>query len=161
MVATDTRNVVGPQCVRVSLGAFEDRHSYEVSGGMKQRERHAVRSLDDPDLLPTDEPFGAIDAVNREQLNAPLHALRLHSPMNSLVTYSIPEAVYLADHAVIMSVRPGRLVEELNIDRPRPRPVAMLSGTCEFDAYRHQTRDVLDEAGVFRTVDLARTGSGD
>lgn len=138
----------------VGLDGFDDRHPYELSGGMKQRVSICRALVHDPELLLMDEPFGAIDALNREQLNADLQALWLHSPKTVLfVTHSIPEAVYLADRVVIMSARPGKVVEEMSIALPRPRPLAMLSGTREFDEYTHHIRDVLADVGVFKSED--------
>lgn len=135
----------------VGLTGFEDRHPYELSGGMKQRVSICRALVHDPDLLLMDEPFGAIDALNREQLNADLQSLWLHSRKTVLfVTHSIPEAVFLADRVVIMSARPGRVVEELKVDLPRPRPLALMSGTHEFDAYTQHIREILEDIGVFR-----------
>ena len=136
----------------VGLEGFEDRHPYELSGGMKQRVSICRALVHDPELLLMDEPFGAIDALNREQLNADLQTLWLHSRKTVLfVTHSIPEAVFLADRVVIMSARPGLVVEEVTVDLPRPRPLALMFGTREFDAYTQHIRETLENAGVFTT----------
>jgi len=105
----------------------------------------------DPALLLMDEPFGAIDALTREQLNADLQALWMRTPKTIIfVTHSISEAAFLADRVVVMSPRPGQIVEQLDIGLPRPRPLSILSGSEDFDKYTRHLRGVFEKVGVLR-----------
>jgi NitT/TauT family transport system ATP-binding protein len=106
----------------VGLSAFADGYPFELSGGMQQRVGIARMLLPDPDLLLMDEPFAALDALSRETLTFELQRIWSQQRKSVLfITHSIPEAVFLADRVLVMSPRPGRIVEELSIDLPRPR----------------------------------------
>jgi NitT/TauT family transport system ATP-binding protein len=108
----------------VQLPGIRDRYPKELSGGMQQRVAIARALMHDPDLLFMDEPFGALDAITREELNTSLQQVQMTAHKTVLfVTHDIAEAIFLADRVVVMSSRPGRIVEEIVVDLPRPRTI--------------------------------------
>jgi NitT/TauT family transport system ATP-binding protein len=106
----------------VGLAEFEEKYPTELSGGMRQRVAICRALVQDPGLLLMDEPFGALDALTREQMNLDLQRIWLRD-RNTVVfiTHSIEEAVLLSDRVVVMTSRPGRIADILRIDLPRPR----------------------------------------
>jgi len=106
----------------VGLAEFADRYPRELSGGMRQRAAIVRALIHDPPLLLMDEPFGALDALTREQMRVDLEALWLETKKTVVfITHSIDEAVLLADRVVVMSARPGRIERILDVELPRPR----------------------------------------
>jgi NitT/TauT family transport system ATP-binding protein len=106
----------------VGLVEFADRYPRELSGGMRQRASIVRALIHDPPLLLMDEPFGALDALTREQMRVDLEALWVAKRKTVVfITHSIDEAVLLADRVIVMSARPGRIARELRIEMPRPR----------------------------------------
>jgi NitT/TauT family transport system ATP-binding protein len=123
----------------VGLGAFSRRFPWQLSGGMQQRVSIARALALAPALLLMDEPFGALDEITRDGLNLHLHELwRARGLTCVFVTHSIPEAVYLSTHVVVMSPRPGRIVEVIGCDLPDERPLEIR----ETDQFRDISRRV-------------------
>lgn len=130
----------------VGLKGFERSHPNELSGGMKQRVGIARAMANDPAVLLMDEPFGALDAQTRNQMQKEL--LRIWSETKKtvfFVTHSVDEAVFLADRIVVMTGRPGTVKDIYDIDLPRPRDRA----NPEFIRLR---RTILDELEMQRTT---------
>jgi NitT/TauT family transport system ATP-binding protein len=129
------------------LAGFESRKPFELSGGMRQRVSICRALVHDPPLLLMDEPFGALDALTREQISMDIQRVWMEKRKTALhITHSIPEAVLLADRVVVMSPRPGRIVEILDIDLPRPRRLDKLPP--EFNDYAGRIRDIFKSKGV-------------
>jgi len=133
---------------RFGLQGFENRHPWELSGGMRQRASICRALLDDPELLLMDEPFGALDAMTRDDLNLELARLWQDTQKTVLfITHSIPEAVFLSDRVVVMSRNPGRIDEVLQVDLPRPRHLSVRE-TPEFGAYVSHLRQRFAQLGI-------------
>jgi NitT/TauT family transport system ATP-binding protein len=136
---------------RFGLGGFLDRHPWELSGGMRQRAAICRALLTEPQLLLMDEPFGALDAMTRDDLNVELTRIWQTSKRTVLfVTHSIAEAIFLSDRVVVMSPSPGRVRTVVTIDLPRPRALSV-QGSAEFAAYVLHLRGLFAELGVAGT----------
>ncbi|MDB5415152.1 MAG: transporter ATP-binding protein [Rubritepida sp.] len=137
---------------RFGIGSCADRHPWELSGGQRQRAAICRALLCEPEILLMDEPFGALDAMTRDDLNVELS--RIMGPRDAagaktvvFVTHSIAEAVYLSDRVAVMSAGPGRVAEIFTIDLPRPRPLEVRE-TPEFTRYVAAIRDLFTRLGV-------------
>ena len=133
----------------VGLWDFRDRYPYELSGGMQQR-LAIVRALcNEPQLLLMDEPFGALDALTREKMQEELHAVWRRSAMTILfVTHSVEEAVYLGTTVVVMSPRPGRIVERIACPFARhagERNIRSIKSSPDFVAMRERILSLIWE----------------
>jgi len=132
------------------LKGFENKRPWELSGGMRQRAAICRALIDDPELLLMDEPFGALDALTRDELNVELQSLWQKTAKTALfVTHSISEAVFLSDRVVVVSDKPGRIVEVLDIDFPRPRSLDIREEP-KFGQYSRHLRGLLEQHGAFR-----------
>ncbi len=131
----------------VGLAGFESSFPRELSGGMQQR-ASIVRALaPDPGVMLLDEPFGALDAFTRDEMN--LLLMRLWSETSKtivFVTHNISEAIFLADRVVVMTTRPGRLARIFDIELPRPRTVDM-TFTSEFIELIQEIKHVVEFGG--------------
>ena len=122
----------------VGLGDFADSYPSELSGGMRQRAALARTLALDPRVLLMDEPFGALDALTREQMQEELNRIWQASGLTVIfITHDINEAIFLGDRVVVMSPRPGRMIEDLRIDLPRPRHSDAKKSTAAWEYHGH------------------------
>jgi NitT/TauT family transport system ATP-binding protein len=128
----------------VGLQGFERKHPYELSGGMQQRVAIARALMLSPSLLLMDEPFGALDALTREQMNLELQKISMATQATVIfVTHSIAEAAFLSDRVFVMTGRPAVLKEVVEIDIPRPRSLDMIASD-RFGGFVTRLRRLLD-----------------
>ena len=138
----------------VELGDFLHHHPYQLSGGMQQRVAIARALAFEPSILLMDEPFGALDEMTRERMNQ--EVLRIWEPTGItvvFVTHSIPEAVFLSSRVVVMSARPGRITDVIDVDLARPRDVETRELRRYFELVT-AVREALRRGGVDGTEEL-------
>ncbi len=132
----------------VGLEGFEDKRPFELSGGMRQRVALCRALLLDPPTLLMDEPFGALDALTREQMQVDLQTVWHRTQKTVLfVTHSISEAVFLSDRVIVMTPRPGAIRAILDVDLERPRDLNV-HDTSRFTGIVHEIRLMFQEMGV-------------
>ena len=136
IAAGEIRDRLEAMLLILKLESFRNSYPHQLSGGMRQRAALGQALVRQPQVLLLDEPFAALDALTRDQLNVEL--LRLWQEIRKtvvLVTHSIAEAVFLSDRVLVISDRPGRLIEDLYIDLPRPRDPSSTKSRPEFSRY--------------------------
>jgi NitT/TauT family transport system ATP-binding protein len=135
---------------RVGLGEFMDRFPDELSGGMNQRAGIVRALIHDPDLLLMDEPFGALDAITRDQMGLDFHQLSREEGKTVLfITHSISEAVFLSNRVVVMSPRPGRIEEIVPVELPRERHFDLRDDPA-FARHARHIRRLFERMGVLK-----------
>ncbi len=134
----------------VGLKGFENKYPFELSGGMCQRVSICRALVHNPPFLLMDEPFGALDALTREQMRIDVEKLLLKKRKTVLfITHSIQEAVILADKIIVMTPRPGQIDKIININLPRPRNLK-IQGSTKFLKYCETIRDIFLSKGVLK-----------
>ena len=134
---------------QVGVDGFAASYPYHLSGGMRQRVAICRALVHEPSMLLMDEPFGALDAITREQMAVDLSGLSDRSAKSVVfVTHSIEEAVFLGDRVLVMSGRPGRFIADIAIDVARPR-TAWPHGLSPFDPFIKAARAALEAGGAY------------
>ncbi|HTQ82835.1 MAG TPA: ABC transporter ATP-binding protein [Pseudolabrys sp.] len=143
---TDFRDRADALLREVGLGAFGDKHPWQLSGGMLQRASLCRALVHEPQLLMLDEPFGALDQFTREELWSVMQELWMKiKPTVILVTHDLKEAGYLANRICVMRTRPGQIIDDAEVPFPRPRTIEM-SYLPEFVTMTQRLRQLIVSA---------------
>ncbi|MBX3028987.1 MAG: ABC transporter ATP-binding protein [Chloroflexi bacterium] len=135
---------------QLGLEGAERKYPHQLSGGMRQRASLARALVHDPSILLMDEPFGALDALTRTQMRRDLEQLWLERQKTVLfITHGVEEAVGLSDRVIVMSPSPGRIVEDITVELPRPRPVE-LGDDRAYTEYTDRIYRIFHDHGVLR-----------
>ena len=144
----DLRSNVDNLLKLVGLSGFAERKPHELSGGMQQRVSICRALVHDPSILLMDEPFGALDALTREHMNLELQRIWMETKKTVLfITHSITEAVLLGDRVVVLTPRPGRVMEIVPVPLPRPRDFSVMR-VPEFHTACDRVRQLMNAAGL-------------
>jgi NitT/TauT family transport system ATP-binding protein len=132
------------------LTEYAHRYPWEMSGGMRQRASICRALLVDPELLLMDEPFGALDALTRDELNLEIRRMWNETKKTVLfVTHSIVEAVHLSTRIVVMAKNPGRIATIIDVDLPEDRPLSIRDSE-RFTRYVSEIRDMFSSLGIIK-----------
>ncbi|HET8567773.1 MAG TPA: ABC transporter ATP-binding protein [Candidatus Limnocylindria bacterium] len=154
MKRPEIRKRVKPYIELVGLSGFEDVYPYELSGGMQQRANLARALVVDPQVLLMDEPFAALDAQTREMMQAELLDVWGQTQKTVLfITHQINEAIYLSDRVLVVSARPGKILDDVKVDIPRPRGLDVKRSAAFRDIEDHVWRLIEEQA----RITMART----
>ena len=131
----------------VGLERFADHYPHELSGGMQQRVGIARALALDPKVLLMDEPFGALDAITREQLQREIADILAQSKKTVVfITHNMDEAIFFSDRILVMGARPGRILEEVRVDLPHPREADAVRASRQFATLREHLWSLLSGA---------------
>lgn len=141
---------------QLHLEKAKDKYPRQLSGGMRQRVSLIRTLVHDPSVLLMDEPFGALDALTRLQVRTDLEALWLRrKPTVLFITHSVEEAIGLSDRILVMSPGPGEVVDEIVVDLPRPRPIALVE-SADFAAYADRIYGHFERMGVLHGIHVPK-----
>lgn len=144
---------------QLHLESAMNKYPRQLSGGMRQRVSLIRTIVHEPPVLMMDEPFGALDALTRLQVRADLEALWLRNrPTVLFITHSVEEAVGLSDRIFVMSKSPGEIIDEIEVDLPRPRPIS-LAESPDFAKYADHIYALFEKMGVLHGMSSAGQGS--
>jgi NitT/TauT family transport system ATP-binding protein len=130
----------------VGLDGFADHYPHELSGGMQQRVGIARALALDPAVLLLDEPFGALDAITREQLQREISEILARATKTVVfITHNMDEAIFFSDRILVMGSRPGRILEEVRVDMPRPREADAVRASRQYAAMREHLWSLLSQ----------------
>ncbi|MCG8358964.1 MAG: ABC transporter ATP-binding protein [Kiloniellales bacterium] len=147
-VNQDTRRRAKELLEELGVDGFENNKPWELSGGMRQRVAIARALLLKPSMLFLDEPFSALDALTRDKMNVIVQRLQVHEEVTTFfITHSIPEAVFLSDRVIVMSERPGRIIDDIEVSLPKPRTLSIREEP-EFIEISRRIRIHFEKAGV-------------
>jgi len=149
VAAAECRERVARFVRLVGLGGFETHYPHELSGGMQQRVGIARALALDPQVLLLDEPFGALDAITRELLQREISDILVQSPKTVVfITHNMDEAIFFSDRILVMGTRPGRIIEEVRVDMPRPREADAVRASRQFATLREHLWALLSQGAT-------------
>lgn len=141
----------------VGLSEFSETYPFQLSGGMQQRVAVARALAMDPQILLMDEPFGALDEQTRRDLGVDMARTLTEAETSVvMVTHSLDEAIFWADRIIVLSARPGKIIEEFKIETPRPRDLTFME-TSEFASLRRDLLHLLTSQNAAKSTTLGQT----